>query len=151
MLERFYDYLRRNQVIFALVIIFLIWFIFEIRDIILSLFLSYIIMAAILPITTYLRKKRIPKLLAVIIPYFVIFAFILLLIFSLVPFIVQQLTALVLGFPDYLHQSAKLVGFKINFNQLQGYINGQFSTLSSSALQVTTTVFGGIFTLITVF
>ena len=90
MLQRFYEYLLKNQVIFALCIIFFVWFVFQIREIIFSLFLSYIIMAAILPIVNFLRKRRVPKLLAVLIPYFVILLLLVILIIPLVPFVLQQ-------------------------------------------------------------
>src|SRR5258708_36940564 len=106
MLQRFYDYLLKNQIIFALCIIFFAWFIFLIRDIIVSLFLSYIIMAAVLPIVSYLRKKRVPKVLAVLIPYFTIATLLIILIVPLVPFVIEQLKALVMNFPKYLRQSA---------------------------------------------
>ncbi len=151
MLQRFYEYLLKNQVIFALCIIFFGWFIFQIRDIILTLFLSYIIMAAVLPIVNFLKKKKVPKLLAVLIPYFAIIFLLIILIVPLVPFVMAQLKSLIVGFPKYLSQSASLLGFTIDLNHMQGYINGQLNTIGSNALQVTTTVFGGIFEIITVF
>lgn len=151
MLQRFYEYLLKNQVIFALCIIFFAWFVIQIREIILSLFLSYIIMAALLPIATFLRKKRVPKVLAVLIPYFVILLILVILIVPLVPFIMEQLKALIVGFPKYLNQFAKIFGMKIDLNQIQGYLNGQLNTIGSNAFLVTTTVFGGVFTSITVF
>lgn len=151
MLQRFYDYLLKNQVIFALFIIFLAWFLNHISTILVSLFLSYIIMAAVLPFTQFLRKKRVPKLLAVILPYFGIVLLLVLMIMPLVPFVVEQVEALVLHFPKYLDQAAGFFGFEINPKQLQSYINGQISLISSSAITVTTQVFGGIFTVITIF
>src|SRR6266702_4248287 len=113
MLQRFYEYLLKNQVIFALCIIFFGWFIFQIRDIILTLFLSYIIMAAVLPIVNFLKKKKVPKLLAVLIPYFAIIFLLIILIVPLVPFVMAQLKSLIVGFPKYLSQSASLLGFTI--------------------------------------
>lgn len=108
-------------------------------------------MAAILPITTFLRKQGTPKVLAVLIPYFAIILLLIVLIFPLVPFVIQQLESLVIGFPKYLNQSAHLVGMNIDSRQLQGYINSQMTNLGSNAFQVTTTVFGGIFSILTVF
>lgn len=151
MLPRLFSFLLKNQVLFALFIIFFAWFVFQIREIILTLFLSYIIMAALLPVTEYLRKKRVPKVLSVIIPYFTIILFLLLLIFPLVPFVVSQIESLIEGFPRYLDRSAGLFGANIDPKQLQTYLNGQIDTLSSSAFEVTTRVFGGIFTLVTIF
>ena len=151
MLQRFFDYLLKNQILFALFIIFAVWFVIQIRVIILSLFLSYIIMAALLPIVSFLRKKKFPKLAAVLIPYFSIILLLVLLIFPLIPFVAQQIELLVVGFPKYLDRSASLIGMRVDPHQLQGYLNGQFTQLSSSALDVTTKVFGGVFTVVTVF
>lgn len=151
MLQRFYEYLLKNQVIFALCIIFFAWFVIQIREIILSLFLSYIIMAAILPIVTYLRKRKVPKILAVLIPYFVILLFLVILIVPLVPFILGQLKALLIGFPKYLNQSANIFGMNINLKQVEFYLNNQINAIGSNAFLVTTTLFGGLFTIITVF
>jgi len=151
MLARFYDYLLKNQVIFALCLIVFGWFIFQIRDIIVSLFLSYIIMAAVLPIVTFLQKRKVPKLLAVLIPYFAIILLLVVLIVPLVPFVVAQLRSLIIGFPKYLSQAAGLLGFTIDLKHMQAYLDSQMNTIGSNALQVTTTVFGGIFEIITVF
>lgn len=108
-------------------------------------------MAAVLPITQYLRKKRVPKLLSVLIPYFTILILLFSMIGPLIPFLLQQIDALLLNFPKYLDQSAKFLGFQMDPRQLQTYLNGQLSNISSSAITVTTQVFGGIFTLITIF
>jgi predicted PurR-regulated permease PerM len=151
MLQRFYDYLLKNQVIFALFLIFLGWFIYQIRNILLSLFLSYIIMAAVLPIVTFLQKKRVPKLLAVLIPYFAIIILIFVLIITLVPFVLQQLRALFIGFPTYIQQAARLFGYTVDLKHSQSYLNDQINNLSSSAIQVSSTVFGGLLTIITIF
>ncbi len=151
MLQRFYDYLLKNQVIFALVLLFLCWFVFMIREILFSLFLSYIIMAAVLPITTFLRKRGFPKLLAVLFPYFAIVALLIVLSLMLIPFVFAQLKSLIIGFPMYLHQAASIFGFNIDLKHSEAYLNNQLNNLGSNVLQVTSTVFGGILTMITVF
>lgn len=151
MLQRLFGFLLKNQVLFALFIILFAWFVYQVKDILVTLFLSYIIMASMLPIVGYLRKRKVPKVLAVVIPYFGITLILLLLIFPLVPFILSQIESLIEGFPKYLDRSASLFGINIDPKQLQGYLNGQLQNLTSSAFEVTTRVFGGIFTVITIF
>ena len=151
MLQRFYDYLLKNQVIFALFLLFLGWFVYLIKDVILSLFLSYIIMAAVLPITSFLRKRGMPKILAVLFPYFAIVGLLIVLSVMLVPFVFSQLKTLIVGFPTYLHQAGSIFGFNIDLKHSQSYLNSQLNNLGSNAIMVTTTVFGGILTMITVF
>lgn len=151
MLPRLFGYLLKNQILFALVIILTALFVYQIKDIIVALFLSYIIMASVLPITEYLRKRKVPKILAVIIPYFGLTLFFLLLIVPLVPFVFSQIESLIEGFPKYLDRSASLFGASIDPKQLQSYLNGQLENVTSSAFEVTTKVFGGIFTVISIF
>jgi predicted PurR-regulated permease PerM len=151
MLQRFFGFLLKNQVLFALFIILLLWFLFQVRDILVTLFLAYIIMASMLPISEFLRRRKVPKVLSVFIPYFALVLFLFLLIFPLVPFVASQIESLIQGFPKYLDRSAATFGVSIDPKQLQGYLNGQLSAASSSAFEVTTRVFGGIFTIVTIF
>ncbi len=108
-------------------------------------------MASILPLTEYLRKRRVPKVLAVLIPYFAIMLGLFLLIFPLVPFLFSQIEKLIEDFPQYLDRSAGAIGVNIDPKQLQSYLSNQLDSLSSSAFDVTTRIFGGIFTVITIF
>lgn len=144
-------YLLKNQVLFALFIIFIVWFMLQIRDIILSIFFSYIIMAAILPSVNYLRKRGFPKVLAVLLPYLGIILVIFLLFLPLVPFIVDQIKTLVKGLPQYANQSGNIFGININAKEIEQNLNGQLNTISTGALSLTTKVFGGIFTLMSTF
>lgn len=151
MLHDFIKYLLKNQVLLALFLIVFGWFIFQIRDIIVSIFLSYIIMAAVLPAVDYLRGKKFPKVLAVLIPYLAILTAIFLLIIPLVPFFIAQIQSLVIQFPKLLDLSAASFGVVIDPKQLQSYFNSQVGTLGQNAFGVTTKVFGGVFSLITIF
>ncbi|HVF69440.1 MAG TPA: AI-2E family transporter [Xanthomonadales bacterium] len=151
MFHRFIKYLLNNQVIFALFLIALAWFVVQAREIIVSIFLAYIIMAAVLPMVEYLRKKGLPKVAAVLIPYFGIIIAIFLLILPLVPFVVTQIQSLISNFPRFIDRSADLFGLTINPKQIEGYINSEFESLGKSAFNVTTKVFGGLFSTITIF
>lgn len=151
MFHDFIKYLLKNQVIFALFLIASIWFIVQTREIIVSIFLAYIIMAAVLPMVEYLRKKKFPKVASVLIPYFGIIIAIFLLILPLVPFVVTQIQSLITNFPKFIDRSADTFGVAINQRQIEGYINNELETLGKSAVNVTTKVFGGLFSVITIF
>ncbi len=151
MIQRFFGYLLKNQVLFALFIIAVGWTIIQIRDLLLSVFLSYIIMASILPSVNYLRKKNFPKLLAVVIPYSTVLIALILLIFPLVPFVIAQIQILIAGFPLYLKQATLTLGLSLDSTQLQSYLANQLSNISKNAFDLTTQVFGGFFTFIMVF
>ncbi len=151
MLQRFFSYLLKNQIILALFIIGFGWFIIQIRDILVSVFLSYIIMAAILPFVEYLRRKKFPKILAVLIPYVGMLVAIFLLILPLIPFVIAQIQSFAKGFPLYLRSFATVFGYQLDPRKLELYLNSQGDALSRNALDFTTKVFGGIFSVITIF
>lgn len=151
MLYTFIKYLLRNQIIFVLVVVISLWFIVQIKDIIVSIFLSYIIMAAVLPSVEFLKKKKFPKTLAVLIPYFGIICAIFLLIIPLIPFIAGQIQSLLTKLPQFLSHSKTIFGVTFNQSQLEKYINDGFGTIGQSAVDITTKVFGGFFSLITIF
>lgn len=151
LLHRFLKYLIRNQILFALFLVACGWLIIQLRDIIVSIFLSYIIMAAIMPFVVYLRKKRFPKIISVLIPYLGILALIFLLVLPLVPFVIEQIQSLLKGLPLYLNRSATVFGFSIDAAHVANYLNGQIGALSTNAFDFTTKVFGGLFSVITIF
>src|SRR3989338_6439542 len=103
MLHKFFGYLIKNQVIFALFILASLWVFVQVRDIIISLFISYIIMSGVLPAVEYLRKKRVPRVLSVLIPYVSIMLLLMLIILPLIPFAVSQIDSLITGFPQILN------------------------------------------------
>jgi len=151
MVHSFFSYLLRNQVLFALFLITAGWLLLQIRDIIFLVFLSYIIVSSIVPLVEYLQKKHFPKTLAVAIPYFGMVLAILLVIVPLVPFVISQIQSLISGFPIYLKQAAQVFGVSIDTIQVQAYFANELNSLSKNALIVTTKVFGGIFSLLTIF
>lgn len=151
MIRKFFNYLFRNQILLTLFIIIAGWIVIQIQGILLSFFLSYIIMAFILPYVTFLRKRGLPKILAVIIPFFAMLIALFLLILPLVPFVVSQLQNLILKFPVYLEQAMAAIGFEFDPSQLQRYFSTEINTISQNAISVTTQVFGGLFSLLMIF
>ena len=151
MIHKFFSYLFKHQIIFALFILAAGWLVIQLREIILSVFVSYIIMSALLPYSKYLRKIGLPKVLSVFIPSFVVLIGILLLIVPLVPFILTQAQAFIFKFPNYLNQTATAMGLDFNLKQAQQFATTQFDTIGRNAFDVTTRIFGGFFTLLTIF
>lgn len=150
MLHQFIKYLLRNQFIFALFLVVLFWFIVQIRGIIVSIFLSYIIMAAVLPAVQYLQKRKFPKVIAVLIPYLGILTAIFLLILPLIPFFTEQIQSLIVNLPVFIDRSASALGLHVNIEQIEEYVTSEIGSLGQNAVSLTTRVFGGIFSVITI-
>ena len=151
MTPRFLQYLLRNQVIFALFLIGFGWFIYMTRGIIASIFIAYIITAAIMPIVAFLRRCKVPRVLAIITTYLVILIILFSLILPLVPFFITQVRALVTGLPGYIDQAANVLGMRINQAQIREFANQELGALGQNAFEVTRQVFGGVFSTLTIF
>ncbi|CAN5180381.1 AI-2E family transporter [soil metagenome] len=150
MIPRFYSFLLKNQVIFALILLVGGYFIYSIRGILVLLFLSYIIMAALLPAVHLLLRFKFPRVLAVLIPFIVTLCFLLLMIFPLIPFFFQQIESLFVNFPLYIGQTLRSVGISLDVRQIQGYISPNVSDIGRNAFAVSSKVFGGLISTLTI-
>lgn len=108
-------------------------------------------MAAVLPAVEFLQRKKFPKVLAVLIPYISIVIAIFLLIIPLVPFVIEQIQSLIVRFPQLLDHTIKNFNLSVDQKQITDYLTSQGSALGRNAVNVTTQVFGGIFSIITIF
>jgi len=151
MVHRFFSYLSKHQILFALFLLVAGWFLLQIRGIILSVFLSYIIMSALLPFTARLRKIGMQRFLAVLIPYLIAITIILLLIVPLIPFLITQLQLFFVKFPLYLKETEAAFGVNLDIKQAQKIANDEVNALGQNAFAVTTVIFGGFFSILTVF
>lgn len=151
MLVKLYHYLLNNQVIFALVIIGLLWIVFQLREILVSIFIAYILMAAIMPLVSFLQRHKFPKILAVSIPYFSILTAIFMLVVPLVQLFFPQVQSFIAGLPVFLNQSANLFGLSIDPKDIQLYLSGELASLGRNAFSVTSKIFGSVLATISVF
>lgn len=150
MLYKLYRYLIHNQIILALFIVVLGWLIFQIREILTSIFIAYIIMAALLPAAVYLRKKGLPHVLAVMLPFLSLIFFTVLIIAPLVPFFMSEITKLFSGLPEFIDESATSLGFQVNSQQVQSIVSREIENIGRNAFNFTRQVFGGVFSVLTI-
>lgn len=150
MLHRFYLFLLRNQVIFALFLIVFGWLLFQIRDILMYIFLSYILMASLLPFVRFLHSHKFPRILAAFIPFLFASILLFLIILPLIPFIIQQILSLAEGLPKYLNESGQILGFRIDAQDVEAFVTREINNISQNAIALTGKVFGGVFSSLTV-
>lgn len=151
MRSKIVGYILQNQILAAILIIAVAWLAIEIREVLVALFVSYILMTAIAPYVEFLRRNRIPKPIAILIPYLITIALIILLIVSLLPFFITQIGLLFERFPAYITSSASILGLKLDGSSLAPIATSEFGNLSSGILSITGRVFGGVFALISIF
>lgn len=108
-------------------------------------------MASILPFVNFLRKKGLPKLPAVVIPFVTMLSLIVLLIIPLISFVIEQIQTLITRFPFYMKQALVALNLTYDVNQIQSYLTNQSNNFSGSAFSVTSQVFGGLFSFLMIF
>jgi predicted PurR-regulated permease PerM len=142
-------------VIKIILLFVLFYFLFLIREILAILFVALIIASAVDPWVDWMQKKKIPRGVGIIFIYFILFAVVGVVVYLIIPPIIEQVNELANNFPQILEKvisgfeflkyySAKygiLDNVKENVGSiganLQGAAGGVFSTVSG--------IFGGIF------
>lgn len=144
-------YITQNQFLATIIIIALAWFAIELKEILVIIFISFIIMATLSPSVNLLKKKRVPRILAVLIPYVLTMSVIILLIIPIIPFFISQLQTLFTSFPTYLDQSAKLLNIKLDLSDINNLVTKDLEGIGKNALLFTSKVFSGVFSLLAIF
>jgi predicted PurR-regulated permease PerM len=146
MLRQLFSYLSRNQAIAALFIVGSALILYHLREILIVIFVAYIIVAALNPVVEFLRRRGLPKTIAVLLTFFVTLVFFVLLIAPLVPFFISQIQQLAKSFPLYVQQAAGAVGVQLDAREIGKLITPQ--QLGQNAFALAGGVFGGFFTIV---
>lgn len=137
----------KNQIIAALILVAVAWFIIQIKDILILFFISYILMAALKPYVVFLTEHKIHRAVSVAIVYIATLSIVILLIVPLIPFLSTQISSLIISFPSYLYGLLHALKINIPASQMQAVITSQLSTISSNAFAVTSAILSSIFSL----
>jgi len=143
-------YIIQNHFLAAILIIASVWLAIEIKEILVVIFISFIIMSTLSPYVDSLKSRRLPNVLAVIIPYIATISIIILLIVPLVPFFSGQLQTLFSTLPSYIDTAAKLLNIQIEINGPNKFLNSEIDTIGKNALLFTGKLFSGIFSFLAI-
>jgi predicted PurR-regulated permease PerM len=146
MLKALFEFLSKNQFIAGIFLIGFVIVLYHLKETILVIFIAYIIVAALNPAVTFLRKKGVPKTLAVLLTFFITLSLFVLLIAPLVPFFVSQIQLLGKSFPYYMQQAGAAAGLRLDAGELGRLITPQ--QIGQNAFALAGGVFGGFFTII---
>ena len=143
--------LARNQVILELSFITLGWLLLQIREVLIALFIAFIIQATLLPAVDFMIKKGIPKPLAVALVFVGSISIITLILVSLIPFFIAQINLLFNKFPLFIDRAASSFGFDFEVSQINKIVTSELGNIGRNAYSLTSKIFGGIFSLLTTF
>ena len=94
-----------KTIVFTLILLASIWFILQIGDLLLLLFLSFILMAGLRPLVDWLEKKRIPRIIAILLMYVLVFGFIGGALASIIPTLGEQSAGFVKELPLFINRT----------------------------------------------
>jgi len=146
-----FKHILHNQFLVSILVVALVYLAVELKEILAIIFISFIIMATLSPSVDFLRKNRVPKILAVLIPYLTFIAVILLIIVPLVPFFISQLQSLFLIFPSYVDQTTKLLNLNLDISDINEMFTKDIADIGKNVLLFTSKIFTGVFSLLAVF
>ena len=130
------------SIIKVFVLLGLIWFFKEIKDVIVILFLAILFTSVIEPLVKWLVIKKFPKVWAVLLIYFVIFGFIGTIISLTVVPITEQIQEIGRQIPNYIEKlsNSDIIGFSsISSNEaLLGQIKQGLQSLQLQFVNITT-------------
>ena len=139
--------ISHRTIIFAAFFLILLWFLFFIRDIILLVFVSLLIMAILNPLVTKLSKFKIPRALSVLVSYLVVFGLVGVALAGIIPPLIEQTTNFVNGMPKYLEDlgASGIIGREVISQFL-----ARLGSLPAQAARITISIFSNVFGVLTV-
>lgn len=141
----------KNQFFLVFILVVLGWFLIQIKEILILFFIAYILMAALKPYVNFLKRKKIPRSIAIAIVYILTLAVVVLLIIPLIPFFSEQILSLITSFPKYLDSILKALGIHVDAIHVQEFLGSQLNTIGANAFAVTGAIVSSIFSLFLVF
>ena len=136
--------ISHRTIIFTAIFIAAIWFVFQIREILYLLFISFIIMSALRPTVDFLEKRRIPSVLSILCIYIVVFGVFGVSLVGTIPSLVTQFVHLTQALPSFISRVMPYWNIDMNaFSQ-------QITPLSQNLLKLTVSIFSNIVTIVTV-
>lgn len=149
--------LSMNTFLKLLLIVLAVAFVYQIRDVLIVIFVALVLAAAIDPWITALERRGIPRGVGIAIIFISLIAFISLVLIALVPLLADQLTQFVNAFPDLYAKGFSLIQGVKDQTILDGLQKG-VESLNSAVGQLTqgffsgvVGFFGGVFTFISIF
>ena len=133
-----------RTVLFAAALIVGGWLFVQVRDILFLLFIAFLFMTAIHPLVLFLERARIPRPLAILLIYVVLFGLFGASLVSAVPALVSQSTRLTQELPQFA--SRVLPYWNIDVSNF----TDQIAPIGESVVKLTLGIFSNIISLVTV-
>jgi len=139
--------ISQKTIIFAVALILGLWFLYQVRSILVLFFISFILMTAVNPLVKLAKKVKIPTIVVMLFIYFGIITLVSIVVASLVPALVQQTRDITLLLPTYLHNLEVIFNAQFDPNMLGSYV----SEVPSNLLKVAASAFSNVMDILALF
>lgn len=136
--------ISHKTIIFTVIFLIGLWFIYSILDIVLLLFVSFVLMSALRPMVEWLAKRHFPRAVSLILTYIVFFGIFGGTLVSVIPSLVYQMTKFSQAFPNLISQIIPNLSFDI------ASITRQLAPIGENLIKLTVGLFSNIITLVTI-
>lgn len=144
--------ISHKTVIFTVAFLVGLWFLIQIREIIILIFLSIILLSALLKPVEWLNSKKIPRVLSVIIVYILVISLISFAFGIIVPPLISQTSSFITGLPQILDTINEFLVFnKIPVENVSQVIAAQIEGITRNFIAISSAIFGSIFLILTIF
>ena len=141
-----------KTIIFTALFAIGIWFLILIKEIIILVFLSILILSALLKPVDWLSAKKVPRVLSVILVYIVVILVIGFVIGTIIPPLVKQTSDFASKTPQIIDSINNFLVFhQIPTENISRAIEGQISKIAQNFISISTAIFSSIFLILTLF
>lgn len=133
--------------VFTVFFILSLWILFQVRSIIVMIFISFILMTAINPLVKLAKKIKIPTIITVLVVYIAILGLLITAVASLIPTVIEQSKGLIDQIPSLISEVENRYSFQIDGN----FFSNHFASIPSNVLKIAAGAFSNILNILAVF
>lgn len=126
------------------------WLIFAVRDILILLFVVFVLVSALEPTIKRMENYGLPRILGAIIVYLVLILVFSLIVYLIVPPLVLQIQQLAVGLPGYIERINAFGLGETSSTELLNSLSRNLSKLGGGVFTAITTLFGSFVSTLTV-
>lgn len=137
-----------RTIVFTVVLILSLGLVYLLKDLILELFCALLLMTILDPLVIWLSKYKIPRVLSIILTYFLVIGILGGAVSALIPAVTEQTSSFFNALPEYVN-NIQWSPF-IDANLINQLINSNAASAPSTIFQITFSVVNNIFGIFTV-
>ena len=139
--------ISQKTIIFTIGTLLSLWFLYQVRSIVVLLFIAFILMTAVNPLVKQAHRIKLPTILVMLVIYFGLIALISTVVASLIPAVVQQTKDITLLLPTFMHNLENIFNTQLDTNVAGSYLN----SIPSNLLKIAAGAFSNIMNVLALF